>query len=279
MRVRLFALLSAVGLFVLAAVPASASTSQPKFNPPKSFYLALGDSLAFGYQQYKFNANYPTENPSAFVTGYVDDFAAMLRGINPATETVNLGCPGETTASYMTGGCEYTAFGFALHHTYSGTQMDAAIAFLKAHPGEVSPITINLGANDLNACGFDQTCIARAIATVGENMGVILSTLRASAPNSEIIVMEYYNPFAVIDPTTNGAAQSLNAVLAGDAASVRGRVADAFTPFNLAPAEPATLCVLTLFCTSLHDIHASDAGYRVIAQQFWAASGYSRLVD
>jgi hypothetical protein len=56
-------------------------------------------------------------------------------------------------------------------------------------------------------------------------------------------------------------------------------LADAFTPFNLASAEPATLCALTLFCTSLNDIHASDDGYLVIAQQFWSASGYGRLDD
>jgi hypothetical protein len=91
--------------------------------------------------------------------------------------------------------------------------------------------------------------------------------------------MEYYNPFAVIDPATNVGAQSLNAVLASDAVAVRGRLADAFTPFNLASVEPATLCALTLFCTSLNDIHASDDGYLVIAQQFWSASGYGRLDD
>ena len=163
MRVRFLALLAALSLLVLAALPASASTSNPKFNPPKSFYLALGDSLAFGYQQSKFIANLPTENPSAFVTGYVDDFAGMLQGINPAIETVNLGCPDETTSSFMAGGCPYTALGFRLHRAYGGAQLDAAISFLKSHPGQVSPITIDLGANDANSCGADQTCFAGAI--------------------------------------------------------------------------------------------------------------------
>jgi lysophospholipase L1-like esterase len=277
MRVRLFALVSALALFVLAAAPASASS--PRFDPPRSFYLALGDSLAFGYQEGKFRANYPTENPSAFSTGYVDDFASMLQRIDPGIQTVNLGCPGETTASFMAGGCPYTAHGFRLHQSYSGGQMEAAISFLNAHPHDVSPITIDLGANDVDACHFDQTCIAAAIATVAENMRLILLALRANAPNAELIVMKYYNPFAVIDPATNAGAQSLNAVLASDAVEVRGRLADAFTPFNLASAEPATLCALTLFCTSLNDIHASDDGYLVIAQQFWSASGYGRLDD
>src|SRR5256885_4104150 len=277
MRVRFPALVAALSLLVLAALPALASTSNPKFNPPKSFYLALGDSLAFGYQESKFIANFPTENPSAFVTGYVDDFASMLQRIDPAIETVNLGCPGETTSLFIAGGCPYTAAGFRLHRAYGGAQLHAAISFLKSHPGQVSPITIDLGANDANSCGADQTCFAGAIATVRQNMGVILSRLRAAAPGAEIIVMEYYNPFAVLDPGTNAGAELLNSVLAGDAALVRGRTADAFTPFNLASDESVTLCALTLFCTSLQDVHASDAGYLVIAQQFLSASGYGRL--
>jgi lysophospholipase L1-like esterase len=274
MRVRLFALVSALALFVLAAVPASASTSEPKFNPPKSVYLALGDSLAFGYQQYKFNANYPTENPSAFATGYVDDFANMLRGINPGIQTVNFGCPAETTVTFISGQCVYTAFGLQLHNGYSGSQLGAALAFLHAHPGQVSPITIDLGVNDVNVCS-DPSCALAKIQIVAVNMGIILSALHDAAPSAEIIVMQYYNPFG--DPTRNSVVQALNAALESDTAAVRGRLADAFTPFNLAP--PGTLCVLTLICTPLHDTHASDAGYLVIAQQFWAASGYSRLVD
>jgi lysophospholipase L1-like esterase len=274
MGVRLFALVSALAVFVLAAVPASASTSQPKFNPPKSFYLALGDSLAFGYQGYKFTANFPTENPSAFATGYVDDFATMLQGIDPGIQTINFACPDESTVTFRSGQCPYTAFGFSLHNGYSGSQLDAALGFLHAHPGEVSPITIDLGVNDVNVC-TDTTCALAQIQVVAVNMGIILSALRDAAPGAEIIVMQYYNPFG--DPTTNFVAQALNAALESDAAAIRGRVADAFTPFNLGPA--GTLCLLTLICATPPDVHASDAGYVVIAQQFWAASEYSRLVD
>jgi lysophospholipase L1-like esterase len=280
MRVRLFALLSALALFVLAAAPASASAS--KFDPPKSFYLALGDSLAFGYQQAKFNANLPFgEPPTAFNTGYVDDFSTMLQAINPAIKTVNLGCPGETTATFMNGGCPYTAslpLCCQLHDSYAGDQLDAALGFLGKHPGQVSPITIDLGANDLNVCKFDLSCIQTQIAVVATNMHTILTALRGAAPSAEIIVMEYYNPFAFINTSTNVAAEQLNAVIANDAVEVGGRVADAFTPFNVALPQPQTLCTLTLFCTQ-GDIHASDQGYMVIANQFFSASGYARLSD
>lgn len=277
MKVRLFALASTAVLVILGAAPASAAS--PKFDPPKSFYLGLGDSLAFGFQQAKFNSNFPIENPNVFNTGFVDDLSVMLRSINPSLQTVNLGCPGETTATFIQGGCPYTAVGFALHNAINGDQLDTAVGFLTAHPGQVSPITIDLGANDVSACALDPTCIAAAITTVGTNMNLILGALRAAAPSAEIIVMEYYNPFAVLDPSTNTIVQRLNGVLADAAAGIGGRVADAFTPFNLAPIEPGTLCALTLFCTSLNDVHASDLGYIVIAEQFFAASGYARLSD
>src|SRR5207245_1005403 len=167
--------------------------------------------------------------------------------------------------------------GFALHSSYSGSQLDAALGFLHAHPGEVSPITIDLGVNDLNICS-DPTCVVAQIHVVAVNMAGILSALRNAAPSAEIIVMQYYNPYG--DPIRNSVAQALNAALASDATAIRGWLADAFTPFNsLALPQPQTLCALTLFCPPPGDTHASDAGYLVIAEQFWAASGYSRLVD
>ena len=277
MRVRLLALLSVAALFILAAGPASASTVL--FDPPKSFYLALGDSLAFGYQQFKFNADYPTENPADFRTGYVEDFSAMLRNVKPGINTVNFGCPGESTLSFIKGPCYYASFGFRPHNAYSGSQLQAALDFLRDHPGQVSPITIDLGAADVTGCGADRDCIAAAISRAGQNMAAILTALRAEAPSAEIIVMKYYNPFAVTDPTSDTLLQALNASLAVDAAAVRAAVADAFTPFNLSSTEPATLCTLTLICTPLQDEHASDSGYLVIAKQFWLASDFARLSD
>ncbi len=190
---------------------------------------------------------------------------------------MNFRCPGETTVSFVPGPCGYAAFGFPLHSAFTGSQLDAALAFLGAHRGQVSPITIDLGANDVNHCSGDPSCIPSAIATVASNMQTILTALRGAAPSAEIIVMEYYNPFALIAPASNVTAQALNSAIAKDAVEVGGRLADAFAPFNLA--VPPPLCVLTLFCTPLQDIHASDPGYLVIARQFWSASGYARLSD
>ena len=291
-RVLSIVAVATLGIVTLRPYAANASTSQ--FNPPKQYYLALGDSLAFGYQQFKLNqqlAQSGTVNPTAFTTGYVDDFGRMLRTIQPGIQTVNYGCPGETSTQFLSSaGCP--TYPFSLHDSYTSSQMDAALAFLRAHPGQVSPITLDIGTNDIgnvvSQCGgysaADLPCIFAALPgvlnQVGENLTRILGALREASPSSEIIVMQYYNPIAVIPSLTtasNGAAYELNSVIAGAAGANQARLADAFTPFNLAPQEPQTLCVLTLMCTAQPDIHASDAGYLVIAQQFWSASDYARL--
>jgi lysophospholipase L1-like esterase len=276
MRLRPIAIMAAIA--GLLAGTTSVSASSQHFNPPKHYYLALGDSLAYGFQQGKFLSELPHVSAGTFNTGYVDDFGVMLRTIRPEIQTINLGCPGETTASYFVA-CGYQLGGFPLHEAYPGSQAAAALALLRAHPGQVSPITLDNGANDTTPClsSPDPTCVPTALAGVSANLDRALGELRAAAPNAEIIVMLYYDPFAAVAPASVAITSALNHAIATAAAAHGARVADAFAPINLAQPQPATLCALTLFCTSLHDIHASDAGYLVIAQQFWAASGYSRL--
>ena len=253
----------AVGLF---AVPAAHAAPPPKHNPPKSIYLALGNSLAFGYQQAKFIQNLPTENPAVFNTGYVDDFARQLRAIHPKIRTVNLGCPGETTDSLLgLKPCIYHP-PFALHTNYSGSQIHAALAVLRAHRGRVSPVTIDIGANDLLQGG--------SLAHVQANLSTILAKLRRAAPHTEIIVLGLYNPLIVTTPGTDVIAAQFNAGLAQTAARYRARFADPLPVFNPPVNEIPTICQLTLMCTPLQDIHASDAGYQKLADLLLAASGY-----
>ena len=50
------------------------------------------------------------------------------------------------------------------------------------------------------------------------------------------------------------------------ASSVGARFADPLPVFNPpGPLEQPTICLLTNFCTSLHDIHPTDLGYAVLA--------------
>jgi lysophospholipase L1-like esterase len=286
----------------LIAPAAQAAQTGTKLVPPKADYLALGDSLAFGYQEAKFRALLgdppdPTRvDPAAFNTGYVDDFSAALAPLSPGIDTVNYGCPGETTDSFLgVTPCGY-ALVFRLHDSYSGSQMGAAQAFLSAHPRETSPVTIDIGANDVlatvSACRTDPapfpdapSCVAgRAPATfahIVQNLGTILTNIDAAAPKTETIVIGVYNPL-VIDPVLGGPASDalaaqLNSLMANTAAAHGDFFADPLPVFNPPDNEIATICTLTFVCGPLHDIHATDAGYQALADVVFAASGYSKL--
>jgi len=256
----------ALALGWLLATPTANATPPPKHNPPKSIYLALGDSSAFGFQLAKFLQNLPAEDPTVFNTGYVDDFAKDLRAIKPRIQTINLSCVDETTDSLL--GLEPCSYDppFPLHTEYSGSQIDAALGVLRAHRGQVSPITINIGGADLGR--------GRSLEHIQANLSRILARLREAGPYSEIIVLGYYNPFVVTVPGSDALARDFNAHLAAAAAQHRAEFVDPLPVFNPPVDEIATICRLTLMCTPLQDTHASDAGYQKLADLLLAASGY-----
>jgi lysophospholipase L1-like esterase len=274
--------------FATAEVTVQAPLPPPMFNPPKTYYLALGDSVTYGYQAWKFRQGLP---PSAFDTGYVDVFGARLRQIQPAITIVNYGCPGETSSSFITGQplCPWIAGAQQLHDSFSGSQLEAAVAFLKAHPGEVNPITITLWGNDVGAvvgvCGGDLTCIQQrspdAIKQLATNISTILQQLRSAAPNAEIIVTGAWDSFIGAFEYADPLFQALNASLAEVTTLDRARFADPFPVFNPQGdpnAEIQAICTLTLLCTQ-NDSHPSDLGYRVLGDLVFDASGYIRLID
>lgn len=279
-------------LFFVMPVAALPQGPPPQFNPPKSYYLSLGDSIAYGFQSFKFAANLP---PSAYNTGYVDVFGAQLRQIRPGIITVNYGCPGETTQTFITtinGGCVWTAMGHQLHDAFDGSQLQAAITFLNAHPGQVSPITLTLGSNDLplllTPCTvngqFDGACIQAAasafIAGLVATLDGILRELRSAAPDAEIILTGQWDSFITAFAFADPLFQSFNQAMAKTAAQNRVRIADPmpiFNPQGNLNAEIAAMCTLSLLC-SQNDSHPSDAGYQALAKLLFDASDYARLI-
>ncbi|OLE81654.1 MAG: hypothetical protein AUG06_00740 [Actinobacteria bacterium 13_1_20CM_2_65_11] len=275
MRVPFLTIVGAVVAAVIGTVPALASSTQ--FNPPKKYYLSLGDSVAFGFQRDKLNfeVHSGTYSPGNF-PGYTYVFGAALQVLRPELTVVDYGCPDETTVSYTKSCFFQDGLHITLHDGYAGkSQEQAAIDFVQAHPGQVSPITVSLGANDAQH-GVSDTVIE-------QNLTQILGELRTAAPNAEIIVLQYYNPFYVVNPATDPLAVALNTSIGAAAGSARARVANAFAVINDPnPPPPATeltdVCLYTLMCLA-GDIHPSDPGYTIIATIFWDASGYSRLTS
>jgi lysophospholipase L1-like esterase len=271
MNARKAALTLCAALVAGAAILSVASAApRPVYQPPQSYYLALGDSIAYGYQPGK------GTRPSAFDTGYVDVFAARLRKLSPKIKVVNYGCPGETTVTFARGGCDWLAEDMKLHNAFRGPQLHAALSFLRAHRGEVSPITVTLWGNDVLPLSQKGKRAPKAIASFATRFDTILERLRAAAPTAEIIVTGAWNPEVDQLKQADPLYRSLDAAIRRTAAASRARVANVFAVFNAGSiaAQKARLCRLSFFCTR-GDPHPTDAGYRALAEAFVAASGYA----
>jgi lysophospholipase L1-like esterase len=148
-------------VLLASALFASAASAKTPLKP--TAYVAIGDSLAFGYTQEKFDLNLPTENPANFEGGYANYVAKKLASkevhSGNALQLVNLGCPGETSNGVIghalgNPGAEYNPCayhnlaGFPLHVPFGGaSELEAAIGAVTG-PVPVKLVTINIGSND-----------------------------------------------------------------------------------------------------------------------------------
>jgi lysophospholipase L1-like esterase len=260
---RLVAVAMVVGLATAAPLGASSSA-------PERYYLALGDSIAYGFLPTK-----PNARPAA-LPGYVEVFAARLRKLSPQIEVVNYSCPGESSVTFAKGRCP-TLPGAKLHDAYRGPQLKAALAFLRAHPGQVSPITLTLWGAELAPLSAKGRRASSAIAAFAPRFATILRQLRAAAPNADIIVTGAWNPEANGLAQTTPLYRSVDAAIKRASTASRARVVNMFAAFNGSgnvQAQKARLCRLTFACRN--DPHPNDAGYRAMADAFLSASGYPR---
>jgi len=262
-------------LGVAAAGAAGGTSSGP------SYYLALGDSITYGYQPTK---EKPGAVPADYNTGYVDIVAARLRKLSPALELVNYGCPGESTVTFARGGCPAFPKYFKPHSEYRGGQQAAALAFLRAHSGDDGLVTVSLYGNDwlpvvLDTCKGDVSCVRKrgpqAIVAFGSRLTSIVGRLRADAPTAQIAVTGAWNPEPSQLASLKPLYRSLEAAIAHAASVGQARTAPMVPVFN-APGTPraqrARLCRLTFICSE-GDPHPTDAGYRAIASAVLHAAG------
>src|SRR5579859_3613478 len=152
----------AAAAVALAVLPASALARAPVTAPPLipgSTYLALGDSVTFGFQEPQVVPAPNYRNAASFVA-FPEQIARELR-----VKVVNAACPGETTASLIdnhaeSNGCEnvlgnpkgaYTTALGPLHVHYTGSQLAFAVHYLKTHRN-VRLVSLMIGANDGFIC-------------------------------------------------------------------------------------------------------------------------------
>lgn len=264
MRSRRFLILGAVlllpllGLAVVAALMLR-GRPQPEaaeLLAPRPVYLALGDSVGYGYQP-----NFDITN------GYADLLFARLRE-QGAEQLVNLSCPGETSGSMLAGSCRMRSLAKS---RYEGSQYEQARAVIRANPGRVGPVTLTIGANDVlselgpqcaeNVPGFDA-----ALARLDTNLDTILGGLRQELGGAGALVLTtYYNPYEQACPNTAPYLLRLNQQLTAAAQRHGVRVVDISYLFA------GRTCELTWMCSRYRDIHATTAGYQLMADRLLIA--------
>ncbi|MBM6405616.1 SGNH/GDSL hydrolase family protein [Phycicoccus sp. CSK15P-2] len=263
-----------------AAAPATSSPAPPSETPSTTpsaagdVYLALGDSLAAGYQP---------GGAELRDSAYPALAAARIGRDGDDLAVENLACSGESTTSFLEGGlCDYD----------DGSQMEQAEALLAERAGEVALVSIDIGGNDLRRCvgrelTVDASCVEDGLGTVRENLPTILSRLRAAAgPDVPVLVLGYYNPWLAASYLGEGQAEldaASDAYSALDTAITRAAKGagaqsvpltaafklddDSPTTFGgrEVPTNVAQVCTLTYICTAF-DIHLTDEGAAVVAR-------------
>jgi lysophospholipase L1-like esterase len=278
-----------LGLAVATIIVVPLLGATPSEQP--SYYVALGDSLAVGYQP---------DPDAGRHEGYVPRVHQAISR-DRALTLRNLGCNGATTTTLRNGGgCAYEG---------ADSQLAAAEQILRQHRGRIRLVTIDIGANDLNRCStggtIDSACALAALGTVATNLGQIVRRLRQAAPQVRILGMTYYNPYAAAwlggaggQALTRQSLQLtvlLNQVLTGVYTAADVRVADVAAAFAMTdlttlvplpngvqvPLAVARVCQWTWMCPAAGrspDIHPTTAGYRVIADAFLAQAGRRRAL-
>jgi lysophospholipase L1-like esterase len=265
-------------LVIAASILLSEGASQADPGHP---YLALGDSVSFGYIT---QAGFEYQNPDNFI-GF-PTYVGQALGMTPT----NAACPGEATSGFSSAtgadnGCRLFKANFPLHESYSGTQLVFATAFLNAHPN-TKLVTIQLGANDTfllqKSCSNDPTCIGAGLpallGTISANMDEIFRALEAAHFNGRLIVVNYYS-LDYADAAGTGLTQLLNQAIASHAHADGAIVADAFTAFRHASASAGGhTCAAGLLNASpqnqfLCDVHPSQSGQELLAQAVVDAYG------
>jgi lysophospholipase L1-like esterase len=278
-----------LGLLCATAVAcATAVTGAPSAvasaHTEHAVYLALGDSLSVGFQP-----------DGETHQGYVDDLFRSMRKQIDGLKLRNVGCVGETSRSLITGKhseCQYAA----------GSQLDAAVAFLKAHRGHVAFITIDIGGNDVIELCLDpdtgaivKACAVDLRPKLHKRVTRIVEALRdAAGPNVPVVGMTYYDPFlgywglvpggralardsqhawAVFDAGLEAAFRDAGVAVADVAKTFRIDDFDHTTVVpgrGRLPVNVARACEWTWFCTpeSAGDPHANRTGYKKIASTF-----------
>ncbi len=234
---------------------------------PKTTYLALGDSITWGWIQ---NQASPSNGDKGFVSK-VADWIAGQNGARPVV--LNYAIPGEMTTSYF----DVSNKSRDYNTNYRLSPLPQAIAMSRAVDAETSAgrtithVSYILGINDLLKLHNQQfwslplaqqkTAVDDALKVCETEIKQALDGIRSKLPNAILLVPNYYNPYRANSdpafPIMEYGLVKLNTILDQQAKLHHGISVDVYDRYNGQEGQ------LTNMLTG--DIHPNDAGYRATA--------------
>src|SRR5215813_10460594 len=79
----------------------AAQAGTRSFVGPKHYYLAMGDSAAYGYQGHDCFPGVAGQD----CPGYAELWTSEMQAQDPTLQVINFACVGESTTTLLTGGC------------------------------------------------------------------------------------------------------------------------------------------------------------------------------
>jgi lysophospholipase L1-like esterase len=217
------------------------------------WYLAVGDSVTFGFSidpaRFGVNSSWPQQ------------LQPLLAASGRAWSLYDTACPSERTDTYLTlcPGRSQVPF------LATTSQHDAAMAAVSTHHGTLHAIFVDLGSNDLLRGLRSGATVDTMTATLRTALTRIVTELQAAAPGVPVILCNFYNPLANLQPATRPQLATVNAMVASVAAATHVRLADFFAAVNATP--DATDPQLCTYVDCAHgDVHPTVAGQARLAQ-------------
>ncbi len=260
-----FVLLSSLLLVVLSITFTGIVSAHGASTPLQ--YIALGDSLPFGYQ--------PNND---FTHGYANDLFQTLQPHDNYSTLVNLSCTDDSTTTFINGDPQSLnpLRACLVPQVQSSSQLSAAVAYIQQHASETGLVTLqigidnflNNGAINATSCAINTSVFNTQLAVVDQDLTkTILPQLKqalSAAPDhqAQLALIGYYNPVKQLCPNTVAYLKTFNQHLEQDARGFAFFVPtdDLFTDANL--------CQTTWICTAAN-IHPTDQGYTLIADRIY----------
>ena len=287
MRRRIRSTFSAVATLVVGALLLTTGPAGAASPAPAKYYLALGDSVAFGYTPPQVTPPQWYQHARNF-KGY-PEYLAPWFGLTD----VNASCPGETSSSFLdvtaqSNGCENSIGSdlgyrdaYPLHVRYNSNQLAYATRFLATNGSATKLVSINIGANDIFVCQSTTSdeCTGSdfpaTLNTIAQNLGTILHGLRATGYHGKLVVLAYYS-ISYTDPIQVAGTTLLNNTLRSVAQQFHAIVADGYNAFKDASGAAGDPCAAGLLIPLPGggcNIHPSALGHVILANAIAKAAG------